>query len=297
MIRVLSQRACARASTARRCTLGAALLVVAAPSLAAALLVALAPSLAMAQSACPDGMAHVAIPGQTDFCIDRWEAHLVDHSPYEVPTTGVAATAPGVVPQAHISGQVAADACQNAGKRLCSNGEWLDACRGLQDRIYPYGDTYVEGACNDFRAEHPLVTLFGTTDPWIWSETNHPGINQQPDTVDLTGANAQCVTPTGIYDLHGNLNEWTNDPTGTFRGGYYVEAQINGTGCSYATTAHTTAHSDFSTGFRCCADPIGSAPTVPSLLGPASALLVALLGGSGVALWSLRRRSDAQPPA
>ena len=54
----------------------------------------------------------------------------------------------------------------------------------------------------------------------------------------------------------GNLHEWTADPSGTFRGGFYVDTTINGPGCLYATTAHDTGHWDYSTGFRCCADPV-----------------------------------------
>jgi hypothetical protein len=52
----------------------------------------------------------------------------------------------------------------------------------------------------------------------------------------------------------GNLHEWTSDPEGTFRGGFYVDTVINGPGCLYRTTAHDRAHWDYSTGFRCCAD-------------------------------------------
>ena len=54
--------------------------------------------------------------------------------------------------------------------------------------------------------------------------------------------------------MMGNVHEWTADPAGTFRGGYYVDTVENGNGCLYATTAHDTSYSDYSTGFRCCAD-------------------------------------------
>ncbi|MGH8311583.1 MAG: SUMF1/EgtB/PvdO family nonheme iron enzyme, partial [Steroidobacteraceae bacterium] len=64
-----------------------------------------------------------------------------------------------------------------------------------------------------------------------------------------------CASAEGAFDLVGNLHEWTSDPGGTYRGGFYVESTLNGLGCSYATTAHSTAHWDYSTGFRCCADP------------------------------------------
>ena len=45
------------------------------------------------------------------------------------------------------------------------------------------------------------------------------------------------------------------DPAGTFRGGFYVDTVRNGDGCLYRTTAHDRGHWDYSTGFRCCADP------------------------------------------
>ena len=84
---------------------------------------------------------------------------------------------------------------------------------------------------------------------------NDPGINQQPNTVDRTGSNPGCVSAEGIYDLHGNLHEWIDDPDGTFKGGFYADAELNGPGCTYTTTAHTFGYHDYSTGFRCCADP------------------------------------------
>lgn len=230
-------------------------------------------------SACPDGMAWL-----DGFCIDRWEAHLVDHSPYEVPTDGVAATAAGVVPQGYISGDVAEQACENANKRLCSITEWRRACRGRLDHAYPYGNAYVAGACNDTRAVHPVIEVFGSGATFTGAQLNDPQLNQLADSLDATGANAQCVTPEGVHDLHGNLNEWVHDPSGTFLGGFYVDASINGEGCSYTTTAHSVLNHDFSTGFRCCADAEGTRHYVP-VSGPASwsllAVLLTLTGGAG----------------
>lgn len=198
---------------------------------------------------CPNGMALVE-----SFCIDRFEAHLDGQSPYEVPTTGVAESAPGIVPQGYISGEVATAACVAAGKRLCTLDEWARACQGSDGWAYPYGDTYDAGACNVTRAEHPIISLFGSDADWSTSQMNDPAINQQPDTVDPSGANPGCVSREGVYDLHGNLHEWIADPAGTFKGGFYMDAVINGPGCSYVTTAHTLDYHDYSTGFRCCAD-------------------------------------------
>ena len=57
-----------------------------------------------------------------------------------------------------------------------------------------------------------------------------------------------------MLDMMGNLHEWTANPAGTFRGGFYVDTTVNGEGCLYDTTAHDVLHWDYSTGFRCCAD-------------------------------------------
>jgi hypothetical protein len=59
----------------------------------------------------------------------------------------------------------------------------------------------------------------------------------------------------------GNIHEWTDDAS--FRGGYYLDTQMNGEGCDYRTTAHSANYYDYSTGFRCCAD-VGSFADDPS---------------------------------
>ena len=208
---------------------------------------------------CPAGMTRVA-----DFCIDRWEAALVavdgaapvGWSPYLGPGTRRvrAVSAPGLVPQGHINGIQAAAACAEAGKRLCTDAEWLRACQGEAGQTYPYGTTREPGRCNDARACHPAVQYFESSDGSVFSMIDHACLNQLPDGLARTGAHPGCVTADGVFDLMGNLHEWTADPAGTFRGGFYVDTRINGDGCTYRTTAHDTGHHDYSTGFRCCAD-------------------------------------------
>ena len=82
---------------------------------------------------------------------------------------------------------------------------------------------------------------------------NDPQLNQLPGTLALTGAHGGCTNESGVYDMVGNLHEWTADPEGTFRGGYYMDTTINGDGCWYRTPGHNVAYHDYSTGFRCCA--------------------------------------------
>jgi sulfatase modifying factor 1 len=210
---------------------------------------------------CPPGMARIE---GTRVCIDRWEAHLVlesddgatqSWSPFfnPGPRRVRARSAPGAVPQGYVDGFQAARACLAAGKRLCTRWQWTRACRGRSKRLYPYGDTRVDGACNDRRARHPLVEYFDSKDPWIWKEMGHSCINQLPEALLRTGQAHACRTPEGVHDLVGNLHEWVDDPKGTFLGGFFVDATGNGEGCRYATVAHGPKHWDYSTGFRCCA--------------------------------------------
>ena len=200
---------------------------------------------------CPPGMAHV-----DTFCIDRFEASLVGWSPYVHPAGQAvrAVSLRGAVPQAYLSQIEASAACVAAGKRLCTDAEWLRACQGPTGTTYPYGNTRMPGTCNDARAVHPAVELYGTSDSWIFSHLDSPCLNQEANGLALTGSHAGCVAAEGPYDMMGNLHEWTADPAGTFRGGYYVDTTLNGNGCLYATTAHDTSYWDYSTGFRCCAD-------------------------------------------
>lgn len=211
---------------------------------------------------CPAGMT--PLYGQPA-CIDRWESHLVElgdggaswpWSPFFNPKGHrvMARSAPGAVPQGYISGVQAAAACREAGKRLCSPAEWNLACRGPEDRIFPYGNARQPGVCNDARELHPAVEYFGRTDKGVFSLLGHPCINQLPGGLARTGEHEGCVTPGGVYDLMGNLHEWIGDPAGTFKGGFYVDTVGNGPGCLYRTSAHTFDYWDYSTGFRCCAD-------------------------------------------
>jgi sulfatase modifying factor 1 len=189
-------------------------------------------------------------------CIDRYEAFLAGGSPFEVPGSALPAeNRAGEVPQAYISAVVAADSCSLAGKRLCTSDEWLSACRGAEERLFPYGDTYDPSACNDTRSSHPVIDVFGAGASFDDTELNDPRLNQLPDSLAASGEFGACVTPDGVADLHGNLHEWVADLDGTFRGGFYVDAEINGPGCTYTTTAHDPGYHDYSTGFRCCVDP------------------------------------------
>jgi Sulfatase-modifying factor enzyme 1 len=217
----------------------------------------------LADGGCSAEMALV----QGRVCVDRWEEHLeardIDGgiaawSPYVNPGTRWvrAVSTEGEVPQGYITGAESRDACRNAGKRLCALADWLAACRGPARQIYPYGNTYVHRRCNEGRTPHPVVQFYGTAvGVFTFARMNDPGINQQSDSLARAGAFTGCVSPDGLADMVGNLHEWIDDPAGTFKGGFYADAENNGRGCLYTTTAHNLDYRDYSTGFRCCANP------------------------------------------
>jgi len=226
---------------------------------------------------CPAEMSEVP-RGNRSFCIDRWEATLQRRSengthsawPGNRAVDGeqaqfVAVSAPNVKPQGYISGAQAAVACANAGKRLCEIDEWTRACRGSAAHVYPYGDERRANTCNDRfqqRSEHPVVLLFDRSAPrdadresmWQREFMNDPRLHELPQTVANTGSYAGCASEYGVYDLVGNLHEWTADPEGTFVGGFFLDVTQNGDGCGYRTRAHDFGYHDYSTGFRCCKD-------------------------------------------
>jgi len=227
-----------------------------------------------AGSPCPPGMAFV----QTDsgVCVDLYEGALVQLTdggvvpwPYYDAIDDIdaqnlyAVPAKGIFPQAYISEVQASLMCAQANKRLCTFVEWTAACRGQPeyDYVYPYGNTYDDAACNENR-ESPIIRLFGPDPSYSNAELNDPACDQLDAGLAQGGDFPKCVSVYGAYDMHGNIHEWIDDtpnpaePThGSFMGGYFVDAELNGPGCEYRTTAHDKTYHDYSTGFRCCADP------------------------------------------
>ena len=214
------------------------------------------------KSPCPPEMQLVG-----RYCIDRYEASTVEiradgstepHSPY-ASVTGIrvrAVSRKGVVPQAYISRNQADGACREAGKRLCSDKEWIAACKGPTGTKFPYGDERKANYCVDTDRTAPLLKLFAGLGRSRYQPKpmNDPRLNQLTGTVAPTGSFTNCTNGYQVYDMVGNVHEWTADPKGTFRGGYYLDTHINGDGCDYRTVAHNATYHDYSTGFRCCSD-------------------------------------------
>jgi sulfatase modifying factor 1 len=258
----------------------------------------LAPSRATS-ALCPPEMVAV----HESFCVDRYEASLVDGasgrplSPYYHPTPDatrreyvrwqrlrteqrplagrampvppppewsleavrfdpMAVSLENAIPNGYLSGETAAAACQRASKRLCTAEEWVTACRGEKNRKFPYGHLYEDGRCNVFRATHPAKLLHGDA-----SEGHlDPRLNQVEEPGDPllrpTGATSTCGSEWGtdaVYDMVGNLDEWVDDPEGTFVGGFYARSTREG--CDARVEVHSYDYYDYSLGARCCKTP------------------------------------------
>ncbi len=139
--------------------------------------------------------------------------------------------------------------CRWAGKRLCGRigggrldlglatqrtlSEWYQACAGLGSDEYPYGATYMPGACNDKQLDAGGAVRVGSL---------------------------PLCQRAGVFDLAGNAEEWSDicedtdgstTPKCAIMGDSYIDDQSK---CGYGfTTGVDTSSSNI--GFRCCATP------------------------------------------
>ncbi len=162
-----------------------------------------------------------------------------------------ACSRPGVQPWASVTHAQAAAACAAVDppkSRLCAASEWQLACSGNAGRTFPYGNTYDSDACNGNDYD-PNCTL-PDDDRALLTGAAH-GCPTKP-------ALSACVSPSGAFDLSGNLKEWTSTQTspGAFnvRGGSF-DSVAGGLACDFAFVSATTTFSFANLGFRCCADP------------------------------------------
>ncbi len=132
----------------------------------------------------------------------------------------------GDQPMAAVSYGDAAALCAKTGKRLCKESEWEKACKGAKANRWPYGNEYDVSACN--------------------SESEGGDARK----IAASGQFAQCRSAYGVFDLSGNLGEWTADQQikgGSFASGDYAVR------CS-ARKSGASASKSSEVGFRCCSD-------------------------------------------
>ncbi|MEE0875723.1 MAG: SUMF1/EgtB/PvdO family nonheme iron enzyme, partial [Fibrobacteraceae bacterium] len=136
----------------------------------------------------------------------------------------------GEVPRDMVSQEQAASLCASEGKRLCSLEEWQAACKGReQNNRYSYGASYIPSRCN--------------------SNTK---------AVIRSGRRTQCRSWWGMYDMNGNLWEWTatksKEKESAFIAAGGTWSSNNQTRCTESSYSFYPQNQYPSVGFRCCKD-------------------------------------------
>jgi hypothetical protein len=160
--------------------------------------------------------------------------------------TSRACSKSGTLPWASVNWTEAAAACdavkdsQGQSMRLCSEPEWANAC-------------------NLGNASTPIWSF--STNPTTYSTTTCNGADNNLLKAWLTGSGASCYanqTNGRIFDMSGNVGEWTNTPV-TVNGRTYYNVRGGsfnsngyGTNCNFDFTIGLPTYRFSDLGFRCC---------------------------------------------
>ena len=169
---------------------------------------------------CPQGMLRVPSGYYSDFMGDRHFVFEFCIDRYEYPNRL------GDPPLHSVSWVEAWSECILQGKYLCSRDQWLRACKGPDNLRFPYGNDYSPSICN---VEGTIVFPSGSFDG--------------------------CVSGFGVYDMSGNVFEWTSGGQGQnlLFGGYFKSKGF-GASCDYGYLPYPTGLFGKTpyAGFRCC---------------------------------------------
>jgi formylglycine-generating enzyme required for sulfatase activity len=210
-------------------------------------------------------------------------------------------------PVVHVSAREAAQLCSAVGKRLCDAHEWEGACAGsieVPEREYAFGKD---------RQTMRRVHNAQRTKVWAYGrEKNHAvcatssfktpgcpggGFNSCGSNTFPAGSFPDCVSPYGVYDLHGNAAEHMNlplTPDQLTSGGSSGATEMKGSwfifshyeahedDCHWrapdwhpSSVMSTHSHGNYHLGFRCCktvsGDPaVAQAPSGTTPASPAT---------------------------
>jgi len=135
----------------------------------------------------------------------------------------------GEKPRNMVSQDAASRLCESVGKKLCTAEQWQAACRGNSNSRYPYGNSYNQRKCaTDLKsAKEPI----------------------------RSGFSEHCRSWHGMYDMSGNLWEWTSTPAE--RDGLFLVAggawnTQNASSCLETKFSFYPQNEYAFVGFRCC---------------------------------------------
>jgi hypothetical protein len=175
--------------------------------------------------------------------------------------------------------------CLARGKRLLLDDEWELVAGGPLLLPYVYGTTYNSQICNDSKTwityNQSLLNMW----PIVPDLNNINTFSELIDTVknisagavlsadhvldlyqaDTSGSDTNCVSYYGVYDLNGNVSEWTTRSDGgspgfhgKLKGGYWAQSSTIQSGI----TSHGDNFRFYQTGFRCAKECINTTDTI-----------------------------------
>lgn len=192
-----------------------------------------------AWSGCPEDMKPVPrgkfkmgfrdeIKKTDGFCMDIYEVTVKQFKAYKPDYAPHKYSSDDDAPVTHISHKEARGYCKSQGKRLPTQEEWEKACRGPKNWKYPYGNEFDGARCRTNK-----VVRSGALP---------------------VGSFPKCVSAYGIFDMSGNVMEWTGSPYGkkknyVLKGGGWTHSMTT-TRCS-ARFNRNPKDRFSNTGFRC----------------------------------------------
>ena len=182
---------------------------------------------------CPEGMAY--INKLNGYCIDKYEASMpsanstdmgnaTDIANRNAPGAMQAMSQAGVVPWVRISQVNSRIACSNAGKHLCTDEEWLAAANlngsyfNLPTTLSASSGYYCVVDSNTYCLDHSYES------------------GEACNTGTWSGGASNCYSSEGVYDMTGNVWEWTNETVG-----YTKPCPGGATSCYWNGTIFTTS--------------------------------------------------------
>jgi formylglycine-generating enzyme required for sulfatase activity len=174
------------------------------------------------------------------FCMDR----------YEWPNQK------GELPALLISWVDAKKACEDVGKRLCTEDEFNFGCEGEAMLPYTYGYVRDPQKCSIDKPYRKRQKKLLKYERCMKSEACKAELARLDQRLPA-GSLPECVSPFGAYDLNGNINEWVFRPKEKYpnrsglKGGWW--GPVRGR-CRPTVGFHKEEDYGYEEGFRCCKD-------------------------------------------
>jgi len=199
---------------------------------------------------CPQNMSYVNKLG--GYCIDKYEATCAAGGGSGCSaTTGIPLSQNNTNPWMSVNWSDAKRACLRAGKYLCSDPEWLAAAVGTPD---PYTSAPSRTDAGTGEGPEPCQ---------IWNTASGDAIPEHPDHSIMqdtsynwgsnkafikTGSAVNCTSDAGVYDMIGNLWEWTDrvhNYLDVTLGNNYIGTIIGDTAGNYNNDYYWTSSSSY----------------------------------------------------